>query len=651
MPNSLSPNSENFAEERLGVTFRFAVQSGDRGAVESCLKAGGSVRATDKKGRTPLAIAAAEGYAEICRLLLDAGASCHTEDTNGHSPLEIADLNGHTEVVALLAAHLHADDAEATSSDTDEQATNIFLGEDPSASEFMLDWVGDEEEPLPENDDECERVVVHHREALSVFRPLNTDAGWTDVVIELPAVAASGPETKDPLWPDLLQLLAAAQRDGFVALAEVRRFAAAHAGRSHPDLLRHAQLMLGDCGFAIRDDDDPGTRPQPPVTLREKAAAMPLALDAVSFLQDLNSPIPDAAARYSADVFRHSRLLSKEAETALGAEIENGIQAALDAVNGSEKAAALLAALLPSPTNNPVDNDETDVELETETPPADGRVPPDLLWRVARQLRNCRDQSRTAGCIEEALAAADDARVKMITSNLRLVISIAKPYTASGAAMADLIQNGNLGLMKAVERWDHTRGLRFSTYATWWIRQAIERGLDNTRDIVRVPIHVWREIRAIERGQSELTALLGREPTTCELAKMAGITEHHAEHALRARLASDVLLLGTRSEPAETHTADPNAGPLECAVAENLSDLVRQAIDTLPHRERQVITLRYGFTNDTTHTLEEIGTRMGITRERVRQIQNDALKRIHNSFIGNALRHCIDAPKKKGDGS
>ena len=172
MPNSVSPSSVTVVGERLRVTFRFAIQSGDPQAAESCLRAGVSVHSTDRRGRTALTIAAAEGQADICRLLLDAGASCHTEDANGLGPMEIAELNGHAEVVALFAAHLHADDAEATSSDTDERSTDILPGEDPNASEFMLDWVGDEEAALPENDDDCERVVVDLRETLSVFQPL-----------------------------------------------------------------------------------------------------------------------------------------------------------------------------------------------------------------------------------------------------------------------------------------------------------------------------------------------------------------------------------------------------------------------------------------------------------------------------------------------
>lgn len=242
-------------------------------------------------------------------------------------------------------------------------------------------------------------------------------------------------------------------------------------------------------------------------------------------------------------------------------------------------------------------------------------------------------------------AGDDAARAHLTRANLRLVVNVAKRYATGGLPLLDLIQEGNLGLMQAVERFDWRRGFKFSTYATWWIRQAITRSLSNDSRTVRLPVHVVETLRKIRRIAPDLATQLERNPTAEELGDVLKLDPNRIVEIVRAGrspMSLEQPVGEDGEEPLSDFVEDPEPeAPDGRLLVESLSDDVDRALSILPDRERTILTLRFGLDGNEPWTLDEIGAHFGLTRERIRQLQVEALRKLQRSQAARPLREYL----------
>ncbi len=249
---------------------------------------------------------------------------------------------------------------------------------------------------------------------------------------------------------------------------------------------------------------------------------------------------------------------------------------------------------------------------------------------------------RLRALVEEGNAA----RQVLISSNLRLVVSIAKRYSGRGMALLDLVQEGNLGLMRAVEKFDHRKGFKFSTYATWWIRQAITRAIADQSRTIRIPVHMVETINQVIRTRRALLSELKREPTAAEVAEQLGMPVAKVREI--ERIALDTLSLDSPVGEDESELGDfiqdPSAdGPADMATRAQLAQAITEVLDELSPREQEVVRMRFGLDGQRVRTLDEVGLRFGVTRERVRQIETKTLAKLRNPQRSGHLRDYLEA--------
>lgn len=548
-----------------------------------------------------------------------------------------------------------------------DELNALELDDEPLVDILGDDWVAEEEISAPEGDETVVEAAKQVYASIGRHKVVDHDEGWEEIDLNLPIRAA--PLVRDEGGGRLRDLLLAALREGWVSEEWLIDICLNADGSRNEEAERLLAFVAGELGAIVIEWTGSFAAPFISEASIEEDR---LLTEAAEFAEELASGRNDPFRFYAKDL--RGELLDAEEEIALGREMEEAGRAVLSALalwpeglsavfeaadlvaKGEAEAKSFCAGPELSPNEEPVSRltgpEEDDNESELDDKAA-------FFVKAVECVKACRgDARRAAEALEEArltrsflmkladrvvrgqagsdfveaLGRKTMARDRMIICNLRLALSIAKKYLWSGMPFDDLVQEANIGLMKAVERFDWRRGFRFSTYATWWIRQQVSRSIADTARAVRTPVHIQETARKVLRECESVEASLGRPETVSEIARRIGMP-----------LAKTTMLLTMFEEIVSLDEVEPDSGRpgvdgLVDDTALNPSDVADNAslrrtllgmLDDLDDvRAKEVIFLRFGFIGDDAITLEEVGQHFGVTRERVRQIESKTIRKL-----------------------
>jgi len=664
------------------------------------LSRGESVNAIDDKGRSLLMLAAGRGHADLCKILIEAGAETRTRDNEDNDALAIAMSNGHEEVGALLREHV--------SSLVNMQTVSAEVSDTPIKCETegeedfdFSGWEADEEKPPPTSDESRLIAAADFQREISTHIPIDNDEDWSDIEIDLPEIKPERPhkfsfaERRDTI---LHGLIVDGLRHGKIPLWRLQEACLSIDENPDEEFSEHLSLALGQLGIIIDEETLDWHVASGDETDEEMES---LVDDTLEFLDGLSSS-DNGFFRYLKDMKRAGLggLLSHKEEIELAKTMELGREQALSAIvssaiaiaeiirvgkaigNRDERFEFMLERSNPLPTEGRgLEEDEGDEKDGIDTsekaeldenqldhqksitqllaiPSTDKNLLFQTLsnlrfrWSFLEQLclllKHSEEESACFKELQSALNKANRAKQKMIKANLRLVISIAKKYQYTGFQYLDLIQEGNIGLMRAVEKFDYHLGYKFSTYATWWIEQSITRGIADQGRIIRFPVHVAEKVNKLERFIRQHSKKTGQEPSIFLLVEELKTSEQGIRKLLK--LSNQQIFSLDRFGKVDTAVLEEliedqhTPSPFDYAATLNLQETTQKVLAGLNERQAKILRMRFGIDMDASHTLEETGSHFDLTRERIRQIEVKTLKLLRHPARREALATFLENP-------
>jgi RNA polymerase primary sigma factor len=681
--------------DAIGLTALMLAAVHDR--LDVCIKlldAGADPELVSPGGRTARELADEHGHAALATFLLKVAAPktpiiCTTKAfpdatavptegrSVGSSAFDPANANG-----AALTEAMAGPTKEVTDTVLDNSV--LFGWGDPA--DAVNGWMPDEAIVPPQHDADCASSAKTAQHLISTHRRISDDTDWSDIEFDLPEVRVPQAPILRGEMATVERLIATGLEVGYVSSSELwnaleadcapqienappnalEAGSAPQIDRAHPVL----QRVLDDLGILME--------PYGP-TLRadffSDSDELDFAFDALR--DDLPEPA-DSSGVYAAQA-RKFELIKREDEERIGRHMDSalgGLTRALASLSESEWQIAFSVGVALDDANSLPEDDEDVEGNSTESVEAaadadgeqidfgayvalvrsgapeygrDAPVPRPRARELSSLLATVSDLNAvTAEAVASSIAAYEKARDQLVTANLRLAIHLAYGYRNRGLPLEDLIQDGNLGLMRAAEKFDFRRGFKFSTYATAWVRQSIMRGLGDTARLIRVPVHMVEKINAVNRIRRELGYGREREVGIDELTERLSLSEE----AVRRIVKSDRKVLsfeqcgpgGEPDTPDPLAIVDPAADPLESVSNQSLSMAIDRMLSEFDNRVRKVLVFRYGFDGIDSMTLEEVGQQFNVTRERIRQIEAKALRKLRHPSRIDVLQPYASAP-------
>lgn len=668
--------------ESFTPLFKLAIKSGLIKAVSPLICKFTSLDFKDNKGLTPLMVAAQHGHYEICELLLKSGANPELEDDGGLTAMKIAESNGFTKIVQLLTTNTIQETVPTSTSHYEKtlapfvtlqihsqpiqhslnSASPTKLSQEIETSEYtteeLLGWEAEEETRIPSNDDTCFDQAKTVQAHISSHRPIDRDSDWSDIDIELPSAVISVASRND--LPTLNSLVIAGLSTGVLSYKQIY------------DAIYGAQVFDKAENFLVTLFKNNGIEVKENLELFIASESEELSSEQQEQADDIfySLEISERDPLYGYfGAMRQFDLLDKDHEERFGQRMDSALMALSrhlsnlpdhdwqfisgysvpeewreDIEEDNEEATDDEINAIPF-TDDDQDEALADIEIDNENfwayvskirigaeipdeiqiPRPSSKEQADIIEKLAV----VNEENRLP--IERAITAYKKVSNAFVTANLRLVVSIASRYRNRGLDYNDLIQEGNIGLMKAVEKFDYRKGFKFSTYATWWIKQAITRATSDQAKLIRVPVHMIESINAVSRVERDLAYKYEKEVAIEHIAEAVGRTTEQIGKILKIRTSSDCILFDDLPENPLDYLSDVSNEfkPDQMASDAELTKLIGEAVNSLGERVSEVIRLRFGLDGEEM-TLEEIGQIFNVTRERIRQIESKGLLRLQH---------------------